>query len=89
MVVRLSEAGPYIIEALSITGTYIENVPICILPKFKDRISDLKKPEDNLNYYNREKTKPDKCFDCRYFNECDGMWKAYLEQFGDEEMIPQ
>ena len=47
----------------------------------------------NSNYVfcelpNELKIKPEKCKECSYFNTCDGVWKAYLEQFGDEEIKP-
>lgn len=34
------------------------------------------------------KSKPDKCLYCIYDKSCNGIWSAYLEIFGDSEIIP-
>ena len=94
LAVTYTKLMPYIKTAFKIANKldfnklYIENFPICIAKDFIDNISDLKKPDENKDYYNACKTKPEKCKKCSYFNVCDGIWKAYLEQFGDEEIKP-
>jgi len=66
VMVRLSDVKPYIneafeyAEALKFDNLFVENIPICIIPHLKDRISDLQKPEENKDYYNACKRKPDK-----------------------------
>lgn len=36
--------------------------------------------------YNRSKTK--KCLSCTMYDDCEGVWNKYLEEYGDEELIP-
>ncbi|MBL7056097.1 radical SAM protein [Candidatus Woesearchaeota archaeon] len=67
---------------------YIENFPICVAPNLVSKISDLRKPEENKDYYNSCKKKPEKCGSCSFNDICDGVWEAYLEQFGNEELRP-
>jgi len=95
MAVRFTDALPYIKESMSIAkekgyeNIYLENIPICLVGEFKDKVADLKKASINKGYYNACKTKPDKCKGCSYFDECDGVWEAYLEQFGEREIVPK
>ena len=34
------------------------------------------------------KTKPAQCAECRFEPRCGGVWTAYLEQFGSEQIVP-
>ena len=92
--VSYAEALPFIREVferanrLGYSSLFIENMPICIAPELTSRISDLRKPAENKGYYNAEKTKPEKCGACALAGICDGVWKAYLAQFGDGELNP-
>jgi len=94
MALTYSEIMPYIKKAfekakqLNFDNLFIENFPICTAEEFKSRISDLRKPEENKDYYNACKIKSEKCRKCSYFDVCDGTWEAYLKQFGDKEIIP-
>lgn len=94
MAVSFTEALPYIKECFKIAEKkgykkfFVENIPICIIEEYKEKISDLRKPDVNKDYYNACKTKPEKCKACIYFNICDGVWEAYLKQFRDEEIKP-
>jgi len=92
--IKYDELMPYIKGAfetankLNFDGLQIETFPICIAKEFVDKIADLKKPKENKGYYNMCKTKPEKCNKCTHFKICDGVWEAYLEQFGDQELNP-
>jgi len=94
LAVTFAELLPYVKTAfkkadeMKFNSLFIENFPICTAEEFKSRISDLKKPEENKDYYNASKTKPEKCKKCSYFDVCDGVWEGYLKQFGDEEIKP-
>lgn len=94
LVIKINDLKPYISDAikeaqnLNFNDLYIENFPICTMEEYKDKISDLKKPENNKDYYNSLKFKPENCRFCVYYNICDGTWKEYLKQFGDEEFKP-
>jgi|GEM_PF-2544180 MoaA/NifB/PqqE/SkfB family radical SAM enzyme len=67
---------------------YIENFPLCIARDYIDRISDLRKPEENKDYYTSGKAKTKKCSGCIYNDNCDGVWQGYLNQFGGKELQP-
>lgn len=94
MAVTYTELMPYIksafkkAEEMNFNNLFIENIPICVAEEFINKISDLRKPEENKDYYNACKTKPEKCKKCFYFNICDGVWEEYLKQFGDQEIRP-
>jgi len=89
-----TEIMPYIKETfkksndIGFNKLYIENFPICIAPELINKISDLRKPDENKDYYNACKTKPEKCRKCSFNDICDGTWEAYLKQFGDSELKP-
>jgi MoaA/NifB/PqqE/SkfB family radical SAM enzyme len=88
------ETVPYVMESFKISeknnykNLVIENFPICVIPEFESKISDLSYPQNNKIYYNRNKKKPEKCKKCLHFNKCNGTWINYLKQFGDEEFNP-
>ncbi len=94
LAVSYTELMPYIKSALkkvkemNFDNLFIENIPICIAKDSINKISDLKKPSENKDYYNACKRKPEKCKKCSYFGVCDGVWEAYIKQFGDCEIIP-
>jgi len=75
-------------DEMGFNSLFIENFPICTAEEFMGKISDLRKPEENKDYYNACKTKPEKCRKCSYFDVCDGAWEEYLKQSGDEEIKP-
>jgi coproporphyrinogen III oxidase-like Fe-S oxidoreductase/wyosine [tRNA(Phe)-imidazoG37] synthetase (radical SAM superfamily) len=89
-----TEAMPYIKKAFDLAGKigyfnlFIENIPPCIAKDYKEYISDFTKPEENKVYYNAAKKKPKKCKKCSFYTRCDGVWKEYLSQFGDKELMP-
>lgn len=72
-------------KKLNFNRLYIENFPLCVAPKYMDKISDLYKPDDNKEYYNSSKVKIAGCKKCVYDAMCAGVWSAYLKQFGDKE----
>ena len=94
MAVSYTKALPFVQKAFEAADNerfmrlYMENVPLCMVPKLISRVSDQRQPEGNKDYYTAGKAKPEKCGLCRYDRTCDGTWKAYLEQFGDEELVP-
>ncbi|MBN2422216.1 radical SAM protein [Candidatus Woesearchaeota archaeon] len=93
MAVSYTEVMPFIKKSfekakeLDFQNLYIENFPLCIAKDFINWVSDLKQPEDNKDYYTQSKIKPGKCSGCEYNKMCDGVWRAYIEQFGDEEIF--
>ncbi|MBT3407139.1 radical SAM protein [Candidatus Woesearchaeota archaeon] len=87
VILHLKSAINYGIEK-NYNNIFIENIPICIAPTLIKKISDLKKPKENKKYYNSSKIKLEKCKECIHNQICDGIWKAYHQQFGDSEFKP-
>ena len=89
------EVLPYIKKAidtakrLKFKFIYTVNFPLCIIKDLqKDKFNLIEEDKEQSPVTDIYKTKPEKCKKCFYFNNCDGIWKAYLEQFGDEEIKP-
>jgi len=57
----------------------VENVPYCFLVGYKRYI---KEKEDS------RKVKAEKCGECGHSGKCSGLWKAYVEKFGEGGIIP-
>lgn len=94
LLVRLSDVKEHIYEAFKVAerngfyNMYVENIPVCVIPELVNRISDFSKPDANKDYYNACKMKLDKCRECAYDGMCDGVWKEYVRELGDEEFVP-
>ncbi len=82
---------------------HIRYVPLCYFTDYLDQVSELLEVKrfqtehlapDFVNFdvegsrplVGRAKT--DRCRGCRLFDQCEGIWKAYLEHYGDEELRP-
>ncbi len=57
----------------------VENIPYCFLVGYKRYIKEVK---------NDEKVKPKKCKECKYYEKCSGLWKSYIEKYGEGEISP-
>lgn len=94
LLVNLREVKQYLYDAFLVAerngfyNIYVENIPVCVIPELVNRISDFSKPDANRDYYNACKMKLDKCKECAYDGMCDGVWKEYVKQLGDDEFIP-
>lgn len=92
--ISFSDMMPYVRSAmikakeLNYDNIFIENFPACIARDLIDKISDFHKPKENEDYYNACKIKLGKCKRCKYDSSCAGVWRAYIEQFGDKEIQP-
>lgn len=89
---RFSDVMPYIRECVKISRDgmlTLENFPLCVAGEFREILSDLMKPEENQDYYNSAKHKPEECKGCIYYDECSGVWEAHLRQFGKGEIRPK
>lgn len=92
---RLKELGPALGRALAVTrdaGIAVRiphrcGLPLCATPPaFRDRnMSIYAEPGDDLE---AGKAKGPRCRDCAFDDRCVGVWKAYLDRFGDEELTP-
>lgn len=81
----------------------IRYVPLCYFADYLDQISELHESQTFLAQHlapdfvnkNVEKSrqqiaraKTEKCRGCRLFDKCEGIWKKYLEYYGDKELKP-
>lgn len=82
---------------------HIRYVPLCYFQDYLDQISELQEVttfhtehiapdfynphvEENRQIAGRLKT--EKCKGCKLYSKCEGIWKVYLERYGDEELEP-
>lgn len=103
--IRLSEAAPYVIEAiqlvrdLDIDKIIVMNMPRCFLAGYEKYAADrrpfnikVSTPSGTSDSFGEEATeyrkKTQRCNLCVYKDGCMGLWKNYLDQYGDEEVKP-
>lgn len=82
---------------------HIRYVPLCYFLDYLDQISELQEVEtfhtehlapdfENLNVEESRKevgrAKTKKCQGCKLYNRCEGIWKVYLQHYGDGELRP-
>lgn len=82
---------------------HIRYVPLCYFTEYINQISELKESElfntqhlapdfVNLNVAQSRKNiarkKTNRCKGCDLFGPCEGIWRKYLQFYGDEELIP-
>lgn len=79
---KMSDLFPHLKKSLEYGNGKVrtKNIPKCILKEFA-----------NYNFFptlNNLKYKPEKCKNCIYDSECSGIWKKYIDIYGDSELIP-
>ena len=82
---------------------HIRYVPLCYFKDYLHQISELVEVKtfttehiapdfyDSDVIENRKKIgrlKPEKCRNCKLYNQCEGIWKEYLKHYGDKELKP-
>jgi len=82
---------------------HIRYVPLCYFKDYLNQVSELQEVETfktehlapDFENFNVEESrqeigriKPKKCQKCKLFNQCEGIWKEYLKQYGDKELKP-
>ncbi len=82
---------------------HVRYVPLCYFQDYLSQISELQEVvsfhtehiapdfynphvEESRKVVGRAKTK--KCKGCQLYDRCEGIWKVYLEHYGDEELTP-
>ncbi len=82
---------------------HVRYVPLCYFQNYLGQISELQElmtfhtehvapdfynpnVEQSRQTIGRLKTK--KCKECKLYDKCEGIWKKYLEQYGDKELKP-
>lgn len=81
----------------------IRYVPLCYFVDYLDQISELQESATfhtqhlapdfiNLDVENSRKrvarAKTKRCEACRFYDQCEGIWKEYLKYYGDKEFKP-
>jgi hypothetical protein len=92
---RLNDLGPNMAAALAIAK---ENgvparvphrcgMPLCVTPEkfYSQNMSFYAAPGDNVE---AGKRRSPRCTGCAFEDRCVGVWRHYLDQFGDEELRP-
>ncbi len=82
---------------------HIRYVPLCHFPDHLNQISELQEVEQfrtehiaqDFQNYDVEgsrkeigRLRTDKCKKCRFYGTCEGIWKKYVEIYGDGELKP-
>lgn len=82
---------------------HIRYVPICLFTSYKDQISELFERkifttehiasdfknfdvEDSRRVIGRRR--PEKCANCKEYDNCEGIWREYYKHYGDKELQP-
>lgn len=81
----------------------VRYVPLCYFSDYLNHISEINEKKLYISehwaqdFYNSDsvasraeisRAKTKKCFNCKLFNDCEGIWKVYLEKYGDMEFKP-
>jgi radical SAM protein with 4Fe4S-binding SPASM domain len=85
-------------DNIGIKDMIVMDVPLCFLVGYEKYINEFSiphmeiyaaNPEHSTEDYNLRrkinKSKPNKCKPCRYYEICEGAWPEYFEIYGDEE----
>jgi MoaA/NifB/PqqE/SkfB family radical SAM enzyme len=95
VVPRLSDIYEYLDSAMLFakrSGIRIltEGIPYCFLKGHEECVSEILEDSGAKDLRAREdKAKPPQCRGCTYNAVCEGLWKAYLMKFGENEVKPQ
>jgi len=81
----------------------VRYVPLCHFPDHLDQVSELREVElfhtrhwapdfvnEDVGASRRlaARAKTERCRGCRLYERCEGVWKEYLRQYGDQELVP-
>lgn len=88
-----------LIDGLELDKGIIFNIPACCLPGYEDKIVEfapfntkVSAPDSIVESVDfdrvQNKSKFKNCQQCKYFNNCEGVWDEYLELFGNKEFQP-
>lgn len=103
--VKVSEAAPYIHEALDLIKAFeldkgiVFNMPFCYMIGYENDVVELaafntrvETPDfiiEDLDVDRKMgKIKFVSCQSCKYFQKCEGVWKSYVDIYGNEEFKP-
>lgn len=88
-----------LIEAFDLDKELVFNIPPCCLPGYEEKMVEftpfntkVEAPDITIESvdYDRisEKIKFPRCKECKYFENCEGVWQNYVKLFGDKELQP-
>jgi len=60
-----------------------KNIPICFMVAYKRYMAEDESPREV-----KDKIKVKACDICKYYEKCDGLFKEYVEKYGDGEIVP-
>lgn len=81
----------------------VRYVPFCCFVGYEENISEFEESKifdtehlapDFVNTdvessrKNISRIKPEKCLNCIYYDKCEGIWKEYIKNYGDDELSP-
>lgn len=105
IVPRFSDFQPYLIEALNVlsegdANVFTQDIPKCFVPGFEHLILEAILPEAEKLFpdhqvidYNKERIRKkgysEKCRVCEFYFTCEGLYKGYLNEYGDNEIKPK
>ena len=91
-------------KTLPIDMIYIDDYPLCLMKGYEEFNADSFGEEgevhdEDAKHYNvdfkdgqliheNQKIYLDRCSKCKYRNKCQGIWKEYIDYFGDDEFRP-
>lgn len=82
---------------------HVRYVPLCYFKNYLDQISELQEVKvfntEHIapDFYNPSveesrrvigRVKTEKCKGCKLYNICEGVWRVYLQHYGDKELKP-
>lgn len=94
LIVKYSDMQQYIVNALqfarnsNFNDITLLNFPICIKLKFNELNNFDNKSTLPQFFSDLMMNKPKKCNNCKFFNSCCGIWNAYINTFGIDELEP-
>jgi cyclic pyranopterin phosphate synthase len=88
-----------LVDKLELDKGIVFNVPPCCLPGHEEKMVEFSPfntkvgaPDitvESVDYDRlREKVKFERCQQCKYFGNCEGVWRNYVKLFGDKEFQP-
>ena len=103
MLLRLKKTFD-ISKTLPIDMIYIDDYPMCLMKGYEkfnadsfgeeNEIHDEESKHYNVDFkdgasiHENEKIYTKRCNKCKYRKKCQGVWKEYIEYFGDGELRP-
>ncbi len=95
--ITYKEVEPMVYEVLKVAkylgyrNIWFENFPACVFERYEEvvsHLSDFTHPVENKDYYMSGKIKADFCKNCKFYKQCEGIFKNYYQLIGFKELKP-